>query len=118
MQYSTRILKEHERTKANVPPRPFKFVKNLCAAHNISGKELARYYRKWNEGGRLPEALLPEKRGAGPGSRWTPKEIERSIIEAYRKFGSNQRTYALLLRPRNAAPRPFATIVRGLLTPR
>jgi hypothetical protein len=41
------ILKEYERTKAKVNPRPFKFVKNLCEAHHISKKELGRYYRKW-----------------------------------------------------------------------
>ena len=40
------ILKEYERTKARVNPRPFKFVKDLCEAHHISKKELGRYYRK------------------------------------------------------------------------
>jgi hypothetical protein len=30
------ILKEYERTKARVTPRPFKFVKDLCEAHHIS----------------------------------------------------------------------------------
>lgn len=28
------ILKEYERTKAKVNPRPFKFAKNLCEAHH------------------------------------------------------------------------------------
>jgi hypothetical protein len=27
------ILKEHKRTKAKVNPRPFKFAKDLCNAH-------------------------------------------------------------------------------------
>ena len=53
MQYSQQIivkrwipiLKEYERTKAKVTPRPFKFVKNLSDAHYISKKELGRYYR-------------------------------------------------------------------------
>ena len=40
------ILEEYERTKAKVTPRPFKFVKDLCAAHHISKKELSRYYIK------------------------------------------------------------------------
>ena len=29
------ILKEYERTKSKVTPRPFKFVKNLCEAHHL-----------------------------------------------------------------------------------
>ncbi len=53
---------------------------------NISRKELGRYYRKWIQGSRLDEALLPDKRGARPGSRHTPKEVERNIIKAYRRL--------------------------------
>ena len=33
---------------------------------------------------------MPQKRGAKPGSRRTPKPMERNIIEAYRRFGSNR----------------------------
>ena len=40
------ILKEYERTRAKITPRPFKFVKNLCEAHHLSAKELRRYYHK------------------------------------------------------------------------
>jgi len=93
------ILEEYERTKAKVEPRPFKFVKNLCEAHQISKKELHRYYRKWLEGNRAPESLLPNKRGAKPGSRRTPKEIERNIVKAYRQFGSNRYELVLLFKP-------------------
>lgn len=93
------ILKEYERTKAKEKNRPFKFVKDLCAAHHISKKELSRYYHKWVEGGKCPESLLPEKRGAKPGSRRTPKPIERSIMKAYRQFGSNRYELVLLFKP-------------------
>jgi transposase InsO family protein len=93
------ILKEYERTKAKVIPRPFRYVKDLCAAHHISKKELSRYYHKWVVGGKTPEALLPQKRGAKPGSRRTPKEIERNIISAYRRFGSNRYELVLLFKP-------------------
>lgn len=107
MQYSSQvivkrwipILEEYERTKAKVDPRPFKFVKNLCDAHHISRKELGRYYRKWIQGSRLNEALLPDRRGARPGSRRTPKEVERNIIKAYRRFGSNRYELVLLFKP-------------------
>jgi hypothetical protein len=93
------ILKEYERTKAKVTPRAFKFVKNICQAHHISKKELCRYYRKWIEGGKTPESLLPSKRGAKPGSRRTLKPIERNIIKAYRRFGSNRYELVLLFKP-------------------
>lgn len=93
------ILKEYEKTKAKITPRPFKFVKDLCQAHHISKKELSRYYHKWVSGGKKPEALLPEKRGAKPGSRRTPKDIERNIIKAYRRFGSNRYELVLIFKP-------------------
>jgi transposase InsO family protein len=93
------ILKEYERTKAKVNPRPFKYVKNLCEAHHISKKELCRYYRKWVEGGKTSESLMPATRGAKPGSRRTPKPIERNIIKAYRRFGSNRYELVLLFKP-------------------
>jgi hypothetical protein len=85
MQYSNQIivkrwipiLKEYERTKAKVNPRPFKFVKNLCDAHHISRKELGRYYRKWIQGNKLDEALLPSKRGARPVDSASSKGIKK-----------------------------------------
>ena len=93
------ILKEYENIKAKVKPRPFKFVKDLCQVHNISKKELCRYYRKWVEGDKTEDSLLPKKRGARPGSRRTPKDIERSIVKAYRRFGSNRYELVLLFKP-------------------
>jgi transposase InsO family protein len=93
------ILKEYERTKAKVSPRPFRYVKDLCEAHHISKKELCRYYRKWVEGGKTSEALLPATRGAKPGSRRVPKPIERNIVKAYRRFGSNRYELVLLFKP-------------------
>src|SRR3989304_666509 len=93
------ILEEYEKTKAKVTPRSFKFVKDLCKAHHISTKELRRYYNKWKEGNKSEESLLPDKRGAKPGSRRTPKDIERSIIKAYRRFGSNRYELVLLFKP-------------------
>lgn len=93
------ILQEYEKTRAKVTPRSFKFVKDLCEAHHISTKELRRYYHKWLEGSRSDESLLPKKRGARPGSRRTPKEVERNIIKAYRRFGSNRYELVLLFKP-------------------
>lgn len=93
------ILTEYDRTKAKETPRPFRYVKDLCAAHHVSKKELSRYYRKWVDGGRKPESLLPEKRGAKPGSRRTPKPIERNIIKVYRRFGSNRYELVNIFKP-------------------
>ena len=93
------ILLEYEKTRSKIEPRAFRYVKNLCEAHHISTKELRRYYRKWLEGNKSDESLLPKKRGARPGSRRTPKEIERNIVKVYRRFGSNRYELALLFKP-------------------
>jgi len=93
------ILKEYERTKAKINPRPFKYVKDLCEAHHINKKDLSRYYHKWITNGRESESLLPAKRGPRPGSRRTPKASERNIIKAYRRFGSNRYELVLLFKP-------------------
>ena len=93
------ILEEYENIQNKVSPRPFKLVKDLCQAHHISNKELRRYYRKWQEGSKQDESLLPRPVGARPGSRRTPKDIERNIIKAYRRFGSNRYELVLLFKP-------------------
>jgi len=93
------IFKEYERTKRKEPGRRYRFVKDIYKAHHTSKKELLRYYRKWVNGGRKTEALLPQRRGPKPGSRRTPKEIERNIIKAYRRFGSNRYELVLLFKP-------------------
>lgn len=93
------ILEEYEKIQNKVLPRSFRLVKDLCQAHHISNKELRRYYRKWQEGSKQDESLLPLPVGARAGSRRTPKEIERNIIKAYRRFGSNRYELVLLFKP-------------------
>ena len=93
------ILEEYEKIQNKVSPRSFRLVKDLCLAHHISNKELRRYFRKWQEGEKQDESLLSALRGARPVSRRTPKEIERSIIKAYRRFGSNRYELVLLFKP-------------------
>lgn len=93
------ILTEYEKIKKKIRPRSFRFVKDLYLAHHTSKKEILRYYRKWVAGGKQEEALLPQKRGPKPGTRRTPKEIERSIMKAYRRFGSNRYELVLLFKP-------------------
>lgn len=58
------ILEEYEKIQQKVSPRSFKLVKDICLAHHISNKELRRYYRKWLEGGKQDESLLPAQVGA------------------------------------------------------
>jgi transposase InsO family protein len=93
------ILEDYQRTIQKKPGRKFRFVKDLCSVHHISNKELRRYYRKWLEGGYAETSLLPVRRGPKPGSRRTPKDIERSIMKAYRRFGSNRYELVLLFKP-------------------
>lgn len=93
------ILENYERTIQKKQGRKFRFVKDLCSIHHISNKELRRYYRKWISDGKKDESLFPAKRGPKPGSRRTPKEIERNIIKAYRRFGLNRYELVLLFKP-------------------
>ena len=93
------ILEEYEKILNKVSPRSFWLVKDLCRAHHISNKELRRYYRKWLESNKRDESLLPAPVGARPGSRRTPKPIERNIMKAYRKFGSNRYELFLFFKP-------------------
>lgn len=93
------ILEDYERTIQKKRGRKYRFVKDLCSVHYISNKELRRYYRKWITGGKSDESLLPLKRGARPGSRRTPKEMERNIIKAYRRFGLNRYELVSLFKP-------------------
>jgi len=93
------ILEEYERTKLKQTPRAFKTCKALCEAHHISTKELRRYYRKWINSRKDPLSLLPQKRGPKIGTRRTPKEIERNVVKAYRRFGSNRYELVLLFKP-------------------
>ena len=114
------ILEEYEKIQNKVLPRSFHLVKDLCLAHHISNKELRRYYRKWQEGEKQDDSLLPAQRGARPGSRRTPKEIERNILKAYRRFGSNRYELVLLFKPYylDKTPSP-ATMdrIQGILQP-
>jgi len=110
------ILKEYENIKSKVKPRHFKLVKDLCQVYKISKKELLRYYRKWIEAGKTDESLLPKKRGASPGSRRTPKDIERNIIKAYRRFGSNRYELVLLFKPYYLDKTPSAATMDRIKT--
>lgn len=93
------ILEDYEKTIQKDPWRKFKYVKDICSAHHISNKEIRRYYRKWIDSNKCNESFLPSVRGPKPGSRRTPKEIERNIIKAYRRFGSNRYELVMLFKP-------------------
>ncbi|MBI3398861.1 MAG: hypothetical protein HY265_08055 [Deltaproteobacteria bacterium] len=90
---------------------------NLCEARRISAKELRHYYTQWIEGNKTDESLLHKKQDAHPGSRRTPKEAERNIIKAYRRFGSNRYKLVLLFKPccLDKTPSPAAMNLRELL---
>jgi hypothetical protein len=45
----------------------FSTVDELCAAFQVSRKDIRKYYERWAKAGKDPEALLPKKRGPKPG---------------------------------------------------
>jgi len=92
------ILEEYEKIQNKVSLRSFKWIKDLCIAHHISNKELRRYFREWQEGKRKvnPRFLLKLMPNLVPPN--PPKPIERNIMKAYRKSGSNRYELVLLFK--------------------
>lgn len=80
------ILIEYEEVK-NMRSRLFRTVNELCKAHNVSRKQIRKYYQRWLILGHQDEALLPQKRGPSKGSnRILSKEQERILVKIQRKF--------------------------------
>lgn len=80
------ILQEYEKVK-NKRSKLFESVKQLCEVHQVSRKQILKYYGRWLNSGKKDESLLPRKRGPRKGSgRMLNKEQERSIVKIQRRF--------------------------------
>ena len=76
-----------------------KNVKSLCKAHNISRKQLNRYYFRWEESGKQNQSLLPRKRGPRLGQhRMLTKEQERVLVKIQRKFEAKPLDVCLMVK--------------------
>ena len=80
------ILLEYEKVKQKKSAL-FKTVTTLCEAHNISRKQLQKYYIRWLQSGKKEESLLPKRRGPRRGQgRILNKEQERVLVKIQREF--------------------------------
>jgi transposase InsO family protein len=80
------IILEYEKVKKKKSTL-FPKVQMLCEAHNISRKQLAKYYIRWLESGKNEGSLLPKQRGPRRGNgRMLNKEQERILIKIQRRF--------------------------------
>lgn len=80
------IILEYEKIKKK-DSYLFTRVYELCEAHNISRKQLMKYYKRWVQSGKKTESLLPQKRGPRRGQgRILSKEQERVLVKIQRQF--------------------------------
>lgn len=69
----------------------FKTVDELCEAFLVSRKDIRKYYERWANAGKDPEALLPKKRGPKPGQlKILSKEEERIIVKIHRILNADE----------------------------
>jgi transposase InsO family protein len=84
------VVDHYEKIKQKSNPS-FKTVNELCAAFQVSRKDIRKYYEKWAKAGKDPEALLPQKRGPKPGQlKILSKEEERIIVKIHRRLNANE----------------------------
>ena len=84
------VLGEYDLIKAK-KSKNFKTVTQLCQAFKVHRKDIRKYYGRWIEADRNPDALLPQRRGPRPGKyKILTKDEERTIIKIRRKFEANE----------------------------
>lgn len=93
-----KILEDYELVKAG-KHQYFTTCNDLYDFYHTSAKQVLKYRGKFlSSGGRI-ESLLPDKRGPKLGTNRTPKDIERSVVAAYRRLGLNRYELVELFEP-------------------
>jgi len=106
------ILEEYEHVR-NKCSKQFKTVKELCEFFAIHRKDIRRYYERWIEGGRNPEALLPRKPGPKLGQlKLLSKDEERIIVKIRRRFESSGPILHEMIKEHFNIPPSVSTIYR------
>lgn len=106
------ILKEYERVKSKQSTK-FKTVKELCEFFEIHRKDIRRYYERWIEADRKPEALMPRKPGPRAGQhKVLSKEQERIIMKIRRRFESSGPILHEMIKEHFDIPPSVSTIYR------
>jgi hypothetical protein len=93
-----RVLEDYELIKKG-KHQYFKTCKELYLFYRVSAKQVLKYRKRFLKADGNLGSLLPQKRGARLGSNRTPKNIERSVVKAYRRLGLNRYELVELFRP-------------------
>ena|SRR3989344_6066286 len=93
-----KILEDYQQIKKG-NHKYFKTCKELYDFYRISAKQVLKYHKRFLKSDGNIGTLLPQKRGARIGSNRTPKNVERSIIKAYRRLGLNRYELVELFKP-------------------
>lgn len=106
------ILKEYELIKNRRSGR-FKTVKELCEFFEIHRKDIRRYYERWIEENKKPEALLPRKPGPRAGQlKLLSKDQERTIMKIRRRFETSGPILYEMIKEHFNVPPSVSTIYR------
>lgn len=109
-----KILEEYEKVKKNKSTL-FKYVSDICAAYDVSRKDIHKYYQRWIQSQRSEESLFPRKRGPKVGTtKMLSKEEERVIIKLRRKLEANEYEIFHMLKGEFVVHPSVSTIYRTL----
>lgn len=106
------LFTEYELVKNKAHPR-YKYVKDLCRAHNINKQSLLKYYGRFKSLGK-EDALLPKKRGRKFGDLKTMPFIRNKIAEL-RDMGFGRYEIFDFLLPKYGKYTPSATTIYNYL---
>lgn len=91
MRYMLKHVEEFERVKAKNHPQ-FKFMREFFQARSICYQNFYKFYKRFLDADRNPEALLPLRRGPKPkycNSPLLPDSFDAKVL-AYRQQGHNK----------------------------
>ena len=94
-----KMIEEYERIKTR-RGKYFKSVKEMCKYYNISRKTFYKWLKRFKEGNREKDSLLPRSRRPKTNKRMPSKEIERLIVKMRRKLGYSALLISTILRRR------------------
>jgi len=103
------LIKEYELIKQHKHPR-YRFVKDFFKDNRIAHQNFSKYYHRYLENNKNPQALKPQKRGPRYKTRRIDLDLESKIIEL-RKLGLNKYDIQRIIRNEDKLYVPSLTTI-------